>query len=332
MEPTRYREGETPNVLDLVFTDKENTINGIMQSPPLGKSDHMMLQFSLDLVRDDRIEPNIRSYRHGNYDLLREKIGLVDWDVVFNDKSGIQSWDEFEHILAKNIDECIPMRKVCHGRKPLWMNKKIEKQIAKKNKCWKQYVKAKRKQKVCVSAKWSKFVQVRNQTVDLIRCSKSDFENKIAIEIKSNEKSFWRYLSSQINIKSGIPNLTDSNGRHVSDDKDKAELLNTFFSSVFVDENFSNVPAIDDTSEDFLSQVDFPCDEILNILSTLNITKTAGPDGIHPRILVELKDIICYPLHIIFTKLFQEGAVPNSWKRATVVPIFKKGVKSDPSN
>jgi len=36
------------------------------------------------------------------------------------------------------------------------------------------------------------------------------------------------------------------------------------------------------------------------------------------------------PLAIIFNIIMQSGAVPKIWKQAIVVPIFKKGVSSNP--
>ena len=38
------------------------------------------------------------------------------------------------------------------------------------------------------------------------------------------------------------------------------------------------------------------------------------------------------PLTIIFNKSLSEGVVPDSWKEAEVVPIFKKGKRDDPGN
>jgi Reverse transcriptase (RNA-dependent DNA polymerase) len=38
------------------------------------------------------------------------------------------------------------------------------------------------------------------------------------------------------------------------------------------------------------------------------------------------------PLAKIFEKLLTRGWVPNDWKTASVVPIYKKGAKGDPGN
>ncbi|CAM4567275.1 unnamed protein product [Lepidochelys kempii] len=52
----------------------------------------------------------------------------------------------------------------------------------------------------------------------------------------------------------------------------------------------------------------------------------------HLRVLKELVDVIAEPLAIIFENSWQSEEVPDDWKKANVVPIFKKGEKKDPGN
>ncbi|CAM4687446.1 unnamed protein product [Caretta caretta] len=57
-----------------------------------------------------------------------------------------------------------------------------------------------------------------------------------------------------------------------------------------------------------------------------------GPDALLSRVLKKLADVIAEPLAIIFENSWQSGEVPDDWKKANVVPIFKKGKKEDPGN
>ncbi len=44
-QPTRYRENDTPSLLDLILTNEENMVDNLGYMPGLGKSDHLILSF-----------------------------------------------------------------------------------------------------------------------------------------------------------------------------------------------------------------------------------------------------------------------------------------------
>ena len=53
---------------------------------------------------------------------------------------------------------------------------------------------------------------------------------------------------------------------------------------------------------------------------------------IHPRVLKELAGVLATPLATLFNVSPTNGKVPTQWKTATVIPIFKKGKRTDPAN
>ncbi|CAM5092187.1 unnamed protein product [Eretmochelys imbricata] len=52
----------------------------------------------------------------------------------------------------------------------------------------------------------------------------------------------------------------------------------------------------------------------------------------HPRILKELTEGISEPLAIIFEKSWKTADIPEDWKKANIVPIYKKGTKDNTGN
>ncbi len=81
-----------------------------------------------------------------------------------------------------------------------------------------------------------------------------------------------------------------------------------------------------------LCDVNITREAVMKEIDKLKKTKSPGPDDIYPRVLKETKDIISEPLANIFRKSVDTGIVPTKWKKANVVPIFKKGDKSVMSN
>jgi len=80
--------------------------------------------------------------------------------------------------------------------------------------------------------------------------------------------------------------------------------------------------------------MEFTIDEsvVRKKLDKLRSDKAAGADDLSPRILIEIKDVICHPLAIIMQSSLDSGIVPEDWKLANVTPIFKKGSKNGAEN
>ena len=72
--------------------------------------------------------------------------------------------------------------------------------------------------------------------------------------------------------------------------------------------------------------------EVGNIIEVLNSNKASGDDGISHKMLKGVSKTVSRPLCILMNRSFDEGIFPDIWKLANVIPIFKKGVKSQPSN
>ena len=111
-----------------------------------------------------------------------------------------------------------------------------------------------------------------------------------------------------------------------------AQVLSNFFKSVYVNEGSGPLPEFKAQVKSKIRSIDVTEEDIKCALKSLNVNKSKGPDGIHPRVLKELADQIASPLCKIFNRSIKEGKIPDMWREAEVRPIFKKGKKNDPGN
>ena len=163
-----------------------------------------------------------------------------------------------------------------------------------------------------------------------------------------NPKAFFNYVNSHKRNSTNFIRLkkaTTNGEEYTYDDKDTAEELNNYFKSVFsiekedinfaqFHENLINISKDkqSDTYTRKLGSFDITKDEVFELLSKVNPSKSAGDDDIHPRVLRECALELAEPLYKIFQESINSGCVPQSWKTATITPIFKSDDRSLPEN
>jgi len=127
----------------------------------------------------------------------------------------------------------------------------------------------------------------------------------------------------------------NKNGKLVSTDEEKAEVLKKCFASLFsgnLSPRPSPVDGLQDGDQGGKAPPTVREDQVHDHLRNLNVHKSMGPGETHRRVLSELADLVDKPLSIIFERSWESGEVPGDWKKGNIVPIFKKLRKEDPDN
>ena len=158
----------------------------------------------------------------------------------------------------------------------------------------------------------TKYTKARNQVKCECRRAERDFEIKLALESKQNPKAFYRYAQSKLKTRSAIAQLMQNDGSLRTSDKDKASVLNSFFTSVFTREDMTNMPEQPEQhSVREMDSIVFTLCDVAKKLERLNPNKSTGPDGMHPKVLRELSTTLAEPLYAIFTQSMNTGKLPK---------------------
>jgi hypothetical protein len=131
---TRFREGQQPSCLDLVITNEEEMVHNITRDPPLGKSDHVMLDISLSLYAE---HTNVQTMRYrldkGNYPAMRTRLQSINWEEELRDKNVDASWRIFRNHMQKAMDQHIPCSRIKGKTRPMWINADMQRAIKSKD-------------------------------------------------------------------------------------------------------------------------------------------------------------------------------------------------------
>jgi phage terminase large subunit GpA-like protein len=117
--------------------------------------------------------------------------------------------------------------RVIYQRQPKtlpFLTKDTKRTINRKARAWKRYKKKKTQEN------WLRYAKAWNLVSDSVRKLKSEYEEKLATDIKANPKSFWRHVSAKSPNCHTIPDLKHSRVTY-SLLIDKANLLNVQFAS-----------------------------------------------------------------------------------------------------
>ena len=135
---------------------------------------------------------------------------------------------------------------------------------------------------------------------------RKQYELNIANQSMSNPKVFWRFARDRLKTKIGVAPLLcnpDDPGTLRHSDEEKADILQSQFCSVFTREPEGEIPQLEPRIGERLERLVITHEWVLKALMKTNITKSCGPDELHPRMLKELAVELAAPM----TKLFNQS-------------------------
>ena len=324
-KPTRGNK-----ILDLFFTTNSTLIGSVEVMPALGDHGCVKIQTLVTPRLARPIKRKIFLYSKGNFSDMKKE--LLDFGSVylsqFNRRSLQENWDILKNKLSTLMEEYIPTKMSSSRYNLPWFTSDLKKL---NRKVQRLYNVQRRSGLECDKRK---FRQTRKAYKQKLNKSYGDYINNL-LELPQEEqpRKFWKFVKSKRQDNMGINMLHNQYNTVVSDSLGKADLLNDYFFSIFTKEDTSVMPSLDPTLlTPSMGKVIVTSNGIQKLLNALNVNKAGGPDKLPTRILKELSQEMAPLLAQLFQRSLEEGKLPNDWKIANIVPIFKKGKRSAPNN
>ena len=335
-QPTRENA-----LLDPIIVPNDLTVydSGVLPTPH-HISDHFATYIVLphDYSVSSVYTRRVWFYKRADFAKLDNNLRSFDWKCL-SEGSVNDSCTLFTNKFMDFVNECIPHKDVTirPNDKP-WYDSEIRKYSRKRDR---QKSKA---TKSGLQTDWTKYKLLRNKVNNLKKHAKETFYNNLELSLLSNfsnnKKEFWKivkHFTSKKDTVSSIPPLstTNTSGTHILHvtDEEKANCLNNYFAAIStLDDSNADLPPFYELTDKVLDKIDITEDEIRDVIINLDPNKASGPDLISNKMIKQVATAISKPLKIIFNRSLCESVFPDMWKLGNLVPLFKKGDRSDASN
>ena len=316
------------NILDIILTDKPEHIHDIKvdNDSGFGGSDHYPLfcNLKLNARRKTSKKRCIFNFNKANWDGISTEFLNTNWDSILSLSGSTmdEAWSAFKTKFVDATERHIPKIKINDAFQPPWYDSEVHELSKKKRFFHKRWKKSRS------DLHYAKFAECRKQFKNLVEKKMEDnFEDENNRNLIT--KKFWSYVKSKSNSHR-IPEVVNYDNRLRSNTRDQCELFNEYFINQFSAPSTYNIGI--DFTNDHLFEVNFNPDIIREHLLAINPNKAQGPDLIHGRILKTCANSLAYPLSRLFKLSYETGNIPTDWKLANVVPVHKKGSKSEVNN
>ena len=324
--PTRGK-----NILDLVFTGNIDMIDSCDVIPPLGSSDHngTLVKLKTLVTRQSETSRKVYLYSQGNYEDMDIEVCSYNWDTLFSTRRLNQNWELFKNIYSSLVDKHVPYKMVKNNsrHKPPWCNSTAVKRAKRHQRS--KWIQARQSQ---LNADMVLFEDAKQDTRLANLKAKSEYEDRLVKEVGKNPKRFFNYTRHFMRSSSTVEMLLHQ-GKEVTKDTEKADLLNSHFTSVMTQESelTGSIYIADPQVEQSFYNINITQELVKQKLQKLKPNKSPGIDNIHVNVLRNVPSL-SKPLALLFKDSLAFGDMPQDWKDANITPLHKGGQRTEAAN
>ena len=326
-ECTRYRHGQNPSILDLLLTNIPNAVQKLEINEPFGKCDHVRIEFTIGNAYIKQSGPKMRyNFRKMDKQKFLELAEEENWEEILSQADFDKAYEDFASKIGDIFEKTVPKFNPKDRKTAPWSNKLVKKLSKKKRKKWDRYRYTKNVQDhAAYKEAEEKFNDVKESAI-------RRYEQNIIANKNTNRKRYYDYINKKDKYMNRKITLKKDGIKYDQDEK-CADILNNFFASVFtqgqsVANNLpseqSNIPNID--------AIEITESKVRDKISSLDVNKSIGPDGIPPLVIKELPDFFAPKITKILLRSYHEGHVPALLKTSFITPLHKSGSREEPAN
>ena len=275
------------NFLDLFLTDPPNLVQRTENIPGLADHDAVCMEFQIHPPKKRQPQRQIPLYNEQCIEALQQAATKLDQHIMatFNEDSSVEAiWTELCQGLREAVAQHVPHKTAKSKCSLPWIDRDTRKLI---------------KRRDCIHKGWKKsgneeikreFKHLKRQVQKRLRRSYWRYVENLITENDTtpfSSKKFWGFVKLRGSEGQGVALLKDGS-RLVTDPKEKAQLLNRQFSSIFnaktsITEDFEHrCPSPPDLTDiPSCPDLNITKEGVRRLLHDLNPTRPAYPTVLH---------------------------------------------------
>ena len=318
---------ECTSILDHIYVKNPSIIRALYPvTPPFG--DHQLIIFSIPSKKSPVPKTYRRNWATYSPQNLILRLQEVDWNIQFD---GVQAyWNSFESKLIEVTDLVAPIELLSSiSQNKINPPRHIKTKINRRNRLLKK------------SNNNNNALNTRQEIKILNREIKGFFHTAKSKNVRKgiipgNSKSLWNAVNRAKDTNSlSLPETLFANKIKI-DPKNLSNKFAEFFSNKVsqitnhtqIDPGvYNGIPKFNEVDHFFMTSVD-----IMESIKSIKCKNSEGFDRIPQRILIDGAEILLPAFTGLFRRIYFQKKIPDQWSVAKVIPIHKKGLKSDIEN
>ena len=336
--PTRYPEGQQraqPSLLDHIYINfTPPSISGILK---FSITDHLptFLTFILPSSKITSQTIKFRVFKEENRRKFTRELSHIMWEDILTSPNIDTNFDSFMEHFQRLYNSNFPIVTKSLSSKRLshpWITPSVIKAIKNKNDALNNF-------KMGVTS-WDEYKIIRNRTNSIIKTSKSNYYINLSNNFKSSTQKLWQNLNALNKSPpstSKTPNILHNNSL-LTKPVPIADVFNNFFANIGSTLESKLPPPQNDPIDylhgNFPNSMQVPevtLEDVMKVIKSLK-NKKCNLDDFAPCIIKENVHLLSLPISILFNQSVNSGRFPKSLKFARIIPLHKKGPKTDINN
>ena len=304
------------NILDIALSTPNIAANASVV-PPIGTSDHDTVLIQIDYCEAQDPPRTFFNWKDTPWDIVHTYLAAINWDELFNNCSIEQMWLRLSNILHFALDSFVPKSISKPKKSAPWFDANLKRLTRKKQRLHRKVKRTPTNRNKRDFKNFSLYLKSQ------IQLTKQQYERVKFSDKNKNPKTFFNYISDRTKTRDGVQPLHHNDLQAISS-HEKSTVLAEQFKSVYITDDGQVPHCAQKIAPNSLTDITITHDDVYQAIKNLKTHSSPGPDKIPPMFIKRIGCHIVAPLTILFKQSLAHGSLPEAWKCAEIIPVYKK--------